>query len=77
MHFEKKGRLFSFNALGVTDFEKCGYFNGQKLLFENTLWESRYSGVPNTDEICTAVLLFYFSIYLIKTELENMFLDQI
>ena len=35
-HFEKKDQLQSLNISEVIDPDKCGYFNGPKLLFQKT-----------------------------------------
>ena len=53
-HFEKKGQLYSLNSWEVVDSEKCGCLNMQKLLFQNTLWESKCSRDGNIAEICLA-----------------------
>ena len=60
-HFEKKRQLYSLNSWEVIDSEKCGYFNARKLLFQNTLWESKCWREPNTPQICLAARFSWFS----------------
>ena len=56
-HFEKKDKLHSLNILEVINSEKCGCLNTLKLLFQNTLPESKCSRLPNTAEIYTTARL--------------------
>ena len=56
-HFEKKIHLYSLNSWEVIDCEKCGCLNALKLLFQNTLRQSKCWSVPNTAEICLWELL--------------------
>ena len=59
-HFEKKAQLYRLNSWKVIDSEKCGCLNARKLLFQNTLRESKCPQVPNTGELCRASLLSQF-----------------
>ena len=62
MHIEKNDQLYSLNTLETIHSKICGYLNGRKLLFQNTLPESMRSRAPSTDEICTATLFPNFPI---------------
>ena len=55
-HFQKKDQLHGLNISEVIGSKKCGYLNGRKLPFQNTLRQSTCSRVPNNDKICTATL---------------------
>ena len=55
--FERKDQFHSSNILEVIESKKCGYLNARRLLFQNTLWESRCPRLPNNDQIWTAKLL--------------------
>ena len=57
LYFQKKDQGHSLNIWEVIESEKCGDFNAQKLLFQNTFPEPTSSGVPKTVEIGTAELL--------------------
>ena len=57
VHFGTGDELHRLNIWEVIDSEKCGDLNAPKLLFQNTILESKCSGVPNTAEIRTAALL--------------------
>ena len=70
--FWKKGQLYSLNSWEVTDSEKCGFLNARKLLFQNTLPQSKCSGERNTAEIFLAAPLSKFSINWRQIELENI-----
>ena len=76
-HLEKKDQLDSLNLFKVIDSEKCAYLNAKKLLFQNKLWESTCSLIPDIAEICMAALLSWASISPRYIELENMSLNQI
>ena len=56
-HFVKKGQLYSLNSKEIIDSENWGSFNGRKLLFQNSLQQSKCWRVPNTAEICLAPTL--------------------
>ena len=53
-HFQKKAQLHSLNSWEAIDFEKCGFLNARKLLFQNTLPQSKCSREVNTGKICLA-----------------------
>ena len=77
LHFEKTDQLHSVNILEFIEPGKCGYFNGRKLLFQNTFRESTCSQVRNTTATCTAAFLFLFSFNGRQVELEKISLSQI
>ena len=56
-HFESKGQLYSLNSWEAIDSEKCGCLKAWKLVFQNTLWQSKCGRVPNNAEICLAAPL--------------------
>ena len=76
-HFSKKHQLHTLNILVVIDSEKCGRLNARKLLFQNTLGESKYSRVTNTGEICAGARLLLFSINPQQIKSENISFSQI
>ena len=57
-HFGKKVLLYSLNSWEVIDYEKSGCLNAWKLLFQNTLRQSKCWRVPNTTEIFLAAPVF-------------------
>ena len=68
-----------FDRLNISEFfhsEKCSYLNAKKQLFQNTLWQWTCSRVPNTAQICMAVLLSHFSIDPWQIDFKNMSLNQ-
>ena len=76
-HFQRKDHVHSLNIWQVIEYEKCGYLNARELLFQNTLRESMCSLVANTEQICTAALLFKFPINNRQIELKNISVSQI
>ena len=56
-HFEREDQLHGLNILEVINSEKCDCLNARKLMFQNTLPESKCSRLPNTAEIYTAARL--------------------
>ena len=71
-HFEKKGELYSLNSWEVIDSKKRRWLNARKLLFQNTLPESKCSPDGNTAEISLAGPLSKFSINLRQIQGENI-----
>ena len=57
IHFDKKSQLCSLNCWEVIDFEECGSLNARKVLFRNTLPQSKCARETNTAEICLAARL--------------------
>ena len=57
--------------------KKRGYLSAWQVLFKNSLWQSTYWRVPNTEEISKRELLSYFFIIIRWTELESVPLSQI
>ena len=60
VYLEKQDQLDSLNSSEVIDSEKCSYFNLKKQLLQNKLREWPHWRVPNTAEICMALLLSEF-----------------
>ena len=56
-HFEKKDQLDGSNILELINSEKCASLNAKKVLFQNTLRESKCSRVPHTSQVCTESFL--------------------
>ena len=76
-HLEKNFELYSLNSWEAIDFKKCGFLNARKLLFQNTLPQSKYSRVLSTAQICLAPPWPKFSINPTQIELENISVSQI
>ena len=72
VHLLKEDQLDSLIISQVIDSEKYSYLNAKKQLFQNNLLEWAHSFVPNTAQVCMAVLLCKFSINPRQIELENM-----
>ena len=77
MHVEKKDQLCSLNISKVSDSEKCGYLNAQKLVFQNTIGESTCSGILNTADRTIEPLLSELSIDATHIEFEKMSVNDI
>ena len=56
-HFEKKDQLDGSNILEVIHSEKCASLNDKKLLYQNTLRESKSLWFPSATQICTVSFL--------------------
>ena len=57
VYLQKNHQLDSLNISEVIDSEKCSYLNAKKQLFQKTIRDSPSWRVPNTAQICMAVLL--------------------
>ena len=77
VYLQKKHQLDSLNISEVIDSEKYSYWNAKKQLFQNNLWESAHSRIPNTTQICIAALLSEFSINPRQIDVETIALNEI
>ena len=74
---KEKPQLYRFNISKVIDLEIYCHLNAQKILFQNTLWESPCSRVLNMAETTMAALFSELSIDARHIQLENISVSEI
>ena len=76
-HFEKNDQSYSLSITEIINCEKGSYLNVQKAIFHATLRQTTCYRFPNTAEISTEQVSYYYSINLRYWEYEKVDPSQI
>ena len=76
-YFEKKDQSYSLSITEIINCETGSYLNVQKAIFQATLRQTTCYRVPNTAEISTELVSYYYSFNLRYWEYEKVDPSQI